>query len=87
MDEKKPGPLQEQLNAAGFYEVEVIIEKTITGLGLDQIGIDKAFAPVKRRSAGQGDSGAAVIKILTFYCWMNRQTTSIMNISSGWQKC
>ena len=47
---KKAGRLQEQLNAAGFYEVEVIIEKTITGLGLDQIGLDK---PLCQLSGGQ----------------------------------
>lgn len=47
---KKAGRLQEQLNAAGFYEIEVIIEKTITGLGLDQIGVQKRLSQL---SGGQ----------------------------------
>lgn len=47
---KKAGQLQEQLNAVNFYDMDVKISRTISGLGLDQIGIEKQLSQL---SGGQ----------------------------------
>ncbi|MCO0832431.1 ATP-binding cassette domain-containing protein [Fructobacillus sp. W13] len=47
---EKAGRLQEELDAAGFYEVDTEIERVISGLGLEAIGRDREL---EHMSGGQ----------------------------------
>lgn len=44
------GDIQDQLDASGFYTIDVLVEETANGLGLDAVGLDKDVAAL---SGGQ----------------------------------
>ena len=68
------GEWQEILEQRGFYEIDAVIERTASGLGLTDIGLDR---DVSELSGGQRTK-VLLTKLLLekptiFICWTNRQ--------------
>jgi ATP-binding cassette subfamily F protein uup len=74
--------LQEQLDNLGLWQLDSRINEVLEQLGLDaNAGWPRfpAAGCVKRRWAARWSAGRACC------CWMNRPTTSISKLSTGWK--